>query len=362
MPFSTIPGICTEKQWTSIFENLIRPFVESTGLGYSCRRSNPTRGNIIKDIVNELSDSDAVIADLTGQNANVFYELGVRHALRGRSILIAQDKKYIPSDLSNYAYHIYDWRSSRAKREFEERLHLLLHNLTTSIARSDNPVEDFLHRTAETEVLWLLTQADSEIQRVAMKEEIEKCVRTLHQIRAGQIPIEGGDTGYFDHYLRLIEANKTTEHVKVFVKATGLELGQSSGLKSFERFGLQELYGRLAKAVKQKKITTEYTFLLLSKTSLDNPDVVGFLKRYKAFSQEIRLVFEDATTLEPQDIEHIIAVLTGHRVAFTHGRDYAGNIVRPVEWISKNDYERLDAQYERIRVDSKKYFTKSTRK
>lgn len=112
MPFSGIKDVCTEEDWTVIYETLLRPAAESAG--YACRRSRPTTGNIIRDIVNYLADADAVIADLTGQNANVFYELGIRHAtrsIRGRSILITQRKKDVPSDLRDYAYHVYDFRS-----------------------------------------------------------------------------------------------------------------------------------------------------------------------------------------------------------------------------------------------------------
>ena len=40
-----------------------------------------TQQNILKDIVHMIYESDIVIADLTGLNANVFYELGVAHTL-----------------------------------------------------------------------------------------------------------------------------------------------------------------------------------------------------------------------------------------------------------------------------------------
>jgi len=46
MPFSDAPS-CTEDEWTKIFETLIKPAVEDDpGLGYECRRSAATRGNI----------------------------------------------------------------------------------------------------------------------------------------------------------------------------------------------------------------------------------------------------------------------------------------------------------------------------
>ncbi len=108
MPFSATES-CTEQEWTQVFDDVIRPAVEGENeLGYSCRRSTPTRGNLVRGILEDLQSAHVVIADLTDRNANVFYELGVRHTLTDRTILIAQNRKHIPFDLSNYANHVYD--------------------------------------------------------------------------------------------------------------------------------------------------------------------------------------------------------------------------------------------------------------
>jgi hypothetical protein len=88
MPFSATDS-CSEQEWTQVFDSLIKPAVENCGLGYRAFRSSATRGNIVGAIMESLRDAHVVIADLTDQNPNVFYELGVRHSLRDRTILIA---------------------------------------------------------------------------------------------------------------------------------------------------------------------------------------------------------------------------------------------------------------------------------
>ena len=90
MPFSKTKT-CSESEWTKIFEDVFKPAVEESGLGYDCRRSAATRGNIVKDILLDLQDSKVVLADLTDWNPNVFYELGVRHAMTNRTILVTQN-------------------------------------------------------------------------------------------------------------------------------------------------------------------------------------------------------------------------------------------------------------------------------
>jgi hypothetical protein len=143
MPFSSTRS-CTEQEWTQIFEEVFRPAIEGAGLGYECRRSNATRGNIVAGIVRDLNDAYVVLADLTDRNANVFYELGVRHALTNRTIIVAQHRDDIPFDLGNYASHVYDWRSEKGKEELKQTLHKILNEIDSNPDRPDNPVSDFL--------------------------------------------------------------------------------------------------------------------------------------------------------------------------------------------------------------------------
>lgn len=121
MPFSSTKN-CTEEQWIDIFENTIKPAVDESGFDYECFRASLVIGNIIRDIFDNLYTADVVIADLTDRNANVFYELGVRHALRNATILIAQDFEHIPFDLKTNATLIYDWKTKSGREEFKQKI------------------------------------------------------------------------------------------------------------------------------------------------------------------------------------------------------------------------------------------------
>ena len=151
MPFSGTES-CTEEEWTAIFEDLIKPAVEGAGRDYECERSTATRGNIVGAILRELRDAYVVIADMTDRNANVFYELGVRHTLSDRSIIIAQHADDVPFDLRPYAYYVYDWRSEPGREQFAQRIQELLADVDEAPDRPDNPVSDFLGRQADVEV------------------------------------------------------------------------------------------------------------------------------------------------------------------------------------------------------------------
>ena len=148
MPFSE-SGTCTEADWNNIFQEVIKPAVEASS--YECRRSTATRGNLIKAIIQDLDASWVVLADLTDRNPNVFYELGVRHALKDRTILIAQNREDIPFDLQSYANHVYDWRTEDEKHQFFNRIKALLEDVDQNPDRADNPVSDFLEGSVRRE-------------------------------------------------------------------------------------------------------------------------------------------------------------------------------------------------------------------
>ncbi len=71
-----------------VYSEYVRPALELAGLE-PFRADEETRGgHIIADMFQELLVSDLVVADLTIENPNVWYELGVRHALRARGVVI----------------------------------------------------------------------------------------------------------------------------------------------------------------------------------------------------------------------------------------------------------------------------------
>ena len=80
-----------------------------TGLGMTCQRGDDIweHDHIIQDVVSLISKAKVVICDLTGRNANVFYETGIAHALGRDVILIAQTASDVPFDLAAIRYIAY---------------------------------------------------------------------------------------------------------------------------------------------------------------------------------------------------------------------------------------------------------------
>ena len=104
-PFGTKDGIDFDK----VQDHLITPALERLGLKGDTTKPIARAGNIRADMFQLLAKSDLVIADISIHNANVFYELGARHALRDkRTFLIRSRKDGIPFDLRTDRYLEYD--------------------------------------------------------------------------------------------------------------------------------------------------------------------------------------------------------------------------------------------------------------
>ena len=63
--------------------------------------------NMLSRIYNQISKADLIVADVTGKNPNVFYEVGYAHALGKKTILMTQDTDDIPFDLKHYPHIVY---------------------------------------------------------------------------------------------------------------------------------------------------------------------------------------------------------------------------------------------------------------
>jgi len=90
------------------YKYIIKPAAEAAG--YVCIRADEIQhsGNINVPMYQQLLNADVVIADVSTYNANAFYELGVRHALKPyTTITIAEDKLVFPFDVRQIAIRTY---------------------------------------------------------------------------------------------------------------------------------------------------------------------------------------------------------------------------------------------------------------
>jgi hypothetical protein len=123
-----------------ILRHVIRPAAEP--FGYEVRRSDEIDkpGVITNEVINRVLDSDLVIADLTGLNPNVMYELGVRHATRKHTIHISERDNVLPFDIAQQRVIFVDHHDLDSASECRDAITRQIKTLTDDPDAFDNPV------------------------------------------------------------------------------------------------------------------------------------------------------------------------------------------------------------------------------
>lgn len=111
MPFGKKKGADgSPYDFNAIYKILIKPALEEAGFEPFRADEETASGDILTDMFQELLLADLCLCDLSIDNANVFYELGIRHAFRKRGVMhIQAGRAYMPFDIFNVRtlpYHI----------------------------------------------------------------------------------------------------------------------------------------------------------------------------------------------------------------------------------------------------------------
>src|ERR1044072_6170726 len=102
-------------------------------------------GNVLERVYNQISKADIIVAEMTGRNPNVFYEVGYAHALNKRVILLTQNADDIPFDLKHYSHIIYEGKISKMKSALEERIRWSIDNPQQELSKVDLTLDFFIN-------------------------------------------------------------------------------------------------------------------------------------------------------------------------------------------------------------------------
>src|ERR1041385_355095 len=132
------------RHYAGVYQSIILPAASKAG--YDVKRSDIANepGNITHDIIRDLSEADIVIADLTAANANVFFELGVRHAMRkSGTVHIIDQNHQVPFDIRDYRAITYSTELADLPGVIDQIV-AAIRKREDQLTRSDNPVHDAL--------------------------------------------------------------------------------------------------------------------------------------------------------------------------------------------------------------------------
>lgn len=77
---------------------------------------------ILDRIYNQINKADVIVADMSGQNPNVFYEVGYAHALGKIVLLLTKSSDDIPFDLRHRPHIVYEGSIEKLRKSLTDRL------------------------------------------------------------------------------------------------------------------------------------------------------------------------------------------------------------------------------------------------
>lgn len=125
-----------------VYLKAIKPACENAG--FAPERLDEEKGpsNITREIVEKIFDSTVMIADMSGWNPNVFYEMGVAHTIANKTILVIHENDDLPFDVRTYRCIQYK-RTEPGLEALKNNLIDALNNFAEWSQKPNNPVQDF---------------------------------------------------------------------------------------------------------------------------------------------------------------------------------------------------------------------------
>ena len=200
MPFGTKIGADGKDiDFNRVFSELLKPALEDAGCSVFRADEEQRAGDIRTDMFQELLVADLVLADLTLDNPNVWYELGVRHALRARGVLLVQGPRpTAPFDVYTDRKLRYRLKDGAPDPEFIEADKAALTAMARATLAADptrkvSPVYTLLPHLREPAWRDLLLQGKNQFGTAF--ERWEACMKVARaKCRVGDLLVLAGET------------------------------------------------------------------------------------------------------------------------------------------------------------------------
>lgn len=174
-------GSETRERSDMLMEYIVEEAVSD--FGYSVTRADQMDqpGSITSQIIEMTVESDLVVADLTGHNPNVFYELAVRHATGEPFIQLIKSTESIPFDISDLRAIKYGLGVKEAEQA-REKIRSQLESLRDEDPEFDNPI------SRSSEIQSLRESTDPTDQNLAeIMQTISSLDRKVEKLQSNSI-------------------------------------------------------------------------------------------------------------------------------------------------------------------------------
>lgn len=163
-----------------VIDNIIKPVMENEYEVNVAHRLFNT-GSINKQIIEQIYNSDIVIANLTQTNPNVMYELAFRHTLGLPAITIAVDGTKLPFDVISERTIFYK-DDIQGVGEAKEELKKYLSQIDYSNGKTTGPIHDYLDSVELSNLISRHNKSQNQNQNQNSSEALDLIVKRLESI------------------------------------------------------------------------------------------------------------------------------------------------------------------------------------
>lgn len=152
------PESDTRKRSDQILKHIVSPAAKTCG--YKAMRADQISepGIITSQVIQHTVEDQLVIADLTGRNPNVFYELAIRHAIKKPLVQIIKKGEAIPFDVAGTRTVHVDHHDLDNVEEAKEEIVKQIKSVEEDASEVDTPISVALE-------LQILRQSENPEQR-----------------------------------------------------------------------------------------------------------------------------------------------------------------------------------------------------
>lgn len=172
------PDTDIRKRSDQVFKHIISPAIEP--MGYKPVRANHISepGIITTQVIQHVVESPLVLADLTGRNPNVFYELAIRHGIKKPLIQLIKKGEQIPFDVAGTRTIQFDIHDLDSVEKTKQELIKQINSIEEGKTEIDTPISVALD-------LKILKESENPEQR-----SLADVVENLSILRAGILDLE----------------------------------------------------------------------------------------------------------------------------------------------------------------------------
>lgn len=168
-----------------VFRHVILPVAEMCGYEVTRADKISKPGRITSQIIEHLLQDDLVVADLTGHNPNVFYELAIRHTIKKPVIQMIEMGDNIPFDVGQERTIILNHQDLDSVDDFKRILKQQIESIEGDPSGIDSPISAAIDLKALRQSENLLEKNTGEIIT-----KLSNLQSTIDEIRSDKVSHE----------------------------------------------------------------------------------------------------------------------------------------------------------------------------